>query len=138
VKSPPAATLSFDVIDQVLEKGSQTLHRVPPKGFTPERCTHAGSVPQTLASHPTRENTLKRMFRRLTRARAALIGVGTVTIAVAITGLIAQSGTAAALPSSGSGQWPMAGQNISDTHFQAAEHVISPANVSRLTPRAGR
>src|SRR5712691_3885034 len=29
----------------------------------------------------------------------------------------------------------MAGQNISDTHFQAAEHVISPRNVSRLAPR---
>ena len=78
---------------------------------------------------------MKRMFRRLTRARAALIGVVTVTAAVAITGLIAQPGSAAALPSSGSGQWPLAGQNISDTHFQAAEHVISPANVSRLTPR---
>ena len=78
---------------------------------------------------------MQRMFRRLTRARAALIGVVTVTAAVAITGLIAQPGSAAALPSSGSGQWPLAGQNISDTHFQADEHVISPANVSRLTPR---
>ena len=78
---------------------------------------------------------MKRMFRRLTRARTALIGMATVTIAAAITGIIAQPGNAAALPSSGSGQWPMAGQNISDTHFQAAEHVISPANVSRLTPR---
>src|SRR5580700_3236388 len=86
---------------------------------------------------------MKRMFRRLTRARsdlapaarAALIGVATVTAAVAITGLIAQPGSASAVPSSGSGQWPLAGQNISDTHFQAAEHVISPANVSRLTPR---
>ena len=78
---------------------------------------------------------MKRMLRRLTRVRAALIGVATATAAVAITGLIAQPGSAAALPSSGSGQWPTAGQNISDTHFQADEHVISPANVSRLTPR---
>ena len=74
-----------------------------------------------------------RVFRRMTRARAALIGVATVSAAAAITGLIAQPGNAAAVPSSG--QWPMAGQNISDTHFQADEHVISPANVSRLTPR---
>jgi hypothetical protein len=29
----------------------------------------------------------------------------------------------------------MAGQNIEDTHFQAAEHEISPANVGRLAPR---
>jgi polyvinyl alcohol dehydrogenase (cytochrome) len=29
----------------------------------------------------------------------------------------------------------MAGQNISDTHFQSAEHEISPANVGRLAPR---
>src|ERR1700722_21014581 len=78
---------------------------------------------------------MKRMFRRLTRARTALIGMATVTIAAAITGIIAQPGNAAALPSAGSGQWPSAGQNISDTHFQPAEHVISPANVSRLTPR---
>lgn len=85
---------------------------------------------------------MKRMFRRLTRARAALIGVVTAAIAVAIAGAIAQPGSAVALPGSavalpsfGSGQWPLAGQNISDTHFQAAEHVISPANVSRLTPR---
>jgi polyvinyl alcohol dehydrogenase (cytochrome) len=29
----------------------------------------------------------------------------------------------------------MAGQNLDDTHFQAAEHKISPANVGRLAPR---
>ena len=29
----------------------------------------------------------------------------------------------------------MAGQNIDDTHFQAAEHTISPVNVHRLTSR---
>jgi hypothetical protein len=32
------------------------------------------------------------MFRRLTRARTALIGMATVTIAAAITGIIAQPG----------------------------------------------
>jgi polyvinyl alcohol dehydrogenase (cytochrome) len=29
----------------------------------------------------------------------------------------------------------MAGQNIDDTHFQAAEHAISPATVAQLEPR---
>jgi len=28
-----------------------------------------------------------------------------------------------------------AGQNINDTHYQAAEHEISPANAGRLAPR---
>jgi len=56
-----------------------------------------------------------------------------VTLAVVLAGVIAQLGSASAGP--WSGQWPMAGQNISDTHFQAAEHVISPRNVSRLAPR---
>ena len=46
---------------------------------------------------------MKRMFRRLTRARTALIGMATVTVAVAITGVIAPPASAAALPSSGSG-----------------------------------
>ena len=32
-------------------------------------------------------------------------------------------------------QWSMAGQNLDDTHFQAAEHRISPANAGRLEPR---
>jgi polyvinyl alcohol dehydrogenase (cytochrome) len=32
-------------------------------------------------------------------------------------------------------QWSMAGQNLDDTHFQAAEHRIAPANVGRLKPR---
>jgi len=35
---------------------------------------------------------MKRMFRRLTRARTALIAMATVTIAAAITGIIAQPG----------------------------------------------
>ena len=48
------------------------------------------------------------VIRRMTRARVALVGVATVSAAAAITALIAQPGTAAALPSSGSGQWPLA------------------------------
>jgi len=32
-------------------------------------------------------------------------------------------------------QWPVAGQNLNDTHFQVDEDTISPANVSTLTPK---
>jgi polyvinyl alcohol dehydrogenase (cytochrome) len=31
--------------------------------------------------------------------------------------------------------WPVAGQNLSDTHYQAAETTISAGNVSQLTPQ---
>ena len=33
------------------------------------------------------------------------------------------------------GQWPVAGQNLSNTHDNAAEHQISPHNVGTLTPK---
>ena len=79
---------------------------------------------------------MRRMNRSkiLTRAMAPFVIV-TATLAVAISGVLAQPEKAAAWPLPRSGQWPMAGQNIDDTHFQAAEHVISPANVGRLAPR---
>jgi polyvinyl alcohol dehydrogenase (cytochrome) len=60
---------------------------------------------------------------------AALVAAVAGMLATGMTGAMAQPGEAAP------GQWPMAGQNISDTHFQAAEHLISPANASRLAPR---
>src|SRR6266566_2892509 len=62
---------------------------------------------------------------RIAALTAAVAGM----LAACVTGAMAQSG--GAVP----GQWPMAGQNIYDTHFQVAEHVISPANASRLAPR---
>src|SRR6202048_3628045 len=34
-----------------------------------------------------------------------------------------------------SGQWRIAGQNLSNTRSQPAEHSISPANVNDLTPK---
>src|SRR4029077_1943742 len=34
-----------------------------------------------------------------------------------------------------SGQWPIAGQNLSNTWSQPAEHSISPANVKNLSPK---
>ena len=62
---------------------------------------------------------------RIAALTAAVAGM----LAACVTGAMAQSGGAAP------GQWPMAGQNIYDTHFQVAEHVLSPANASRLAPR---
>ena len=60
------------------------------------------------------------------------------TVIAAVAGLMAAGAPGAmALTGSGGtpGQWSMAGQNIDDTHFQAAEHQISPASVGRLAPR---
>ena len=68
----------------------------------------------------------------LTRVIAPAAAV-TVTLVMSTSGAMAQPGGAADWASPG--QWPMAGQNIDDTHFQAAEHQISPANVGRLAPR---
>jgi polyvinyl alcohol dehydrogenase (cytochrome) len=59
--------------------------------------------------------------------------------AAAMTGTITAGGAASAtVPASGgvtTGQWPVAGQNLGDTRFQAAEHQISPSNVHGLAPK---
>jgi polyvinyl alcohol dehydrogenase (cytochrome) len=47
----------------------------------------------------------------------------------------APAAAAAQFPAFTAGNWPVAGQNLSDTHFQAAEHKISPANVGTLAPK---
>ena len=60
------------------------------------------------------------------------------TVLAAVAGLlvaVAPGAMAVTGPGRTPGQWSMAGQNISDTHFQAAEHEISPASVGRLAPR---
>jgi hypothetical protein len=36
-----------------------------------------------------------------------------------------------------SGQWPIAGQNLSNTWSQPEEHSISPTNVNGLRPEMG-
>ena len=59
-------------------------------------------------------------------ANAALISILSL-----IAGLTAQSQS----PESKSGQWRIAGQNLNNTWSQPAEHTISPANVSGLTPK---
>src|SRR6185437_15138932 len=67
-----------------------------------------------------------------------MLGVGSGRVAAVIatvTAMVAAGATAAQAQTGPPGQWSMAGQNINDTHYQAAEHEISPANVGRLAPR---
>ena len=79
----------------------------------------------------------------MTRRKMLRVGRGRVTAVIAaVAGLLAAGATGALAgpvgapgQSGGPGQWSMAGQNIDDTHFQAAEHEISPANAGRLAPR---
>src|SRR5712664_4098046 len=81
----------------------------------------------------------------MTRRRMLRVGRGRVAVVLpAVAGLLVAGATSAvALTGPGGapgqsgtpGQWSMAGQNIDDTHFQAAEHQISPANAGRLAPR---
>src|ERR1700759_1865305 len=73
------------------------------------------------------------------RRRILNAGRGRVAaVAAAVAALLAVAGAtgaaAAAGPGGTPGQWSMAGQNIDDTHYQAAEHEISPANAGRLAP----
>jgi polyvinyl alcohol dehydrogenase (cytochrome) len=82
---------------------------------------------------------------RLMRSRpgwvAATVAAGTAIVAGVFTagapGAAGVATHAAALAASvvTTGQWPVAGQNLNDTHFQAAEHKISPASVTTLAPK---
>src|ERR1700722_8500481 len=64
------------------------------------------------------------------------VGSGRVAAVIATVAAMVAAGATAALAQTGPpGQWSMAGQNINDTHYQAAEHQISPANAGRLAPR---
>src|SRR5882724_10401507 len=64
--------------------------------------------------------------RGVSLAKAALISIFLLVVA-----LSAKSRP----PESRSGQWRIAGQNLSNTWSQPAEHSISPANVSGLSPK---
>jgi polyvinyl alcohol dehydrogenase (cytochrome) len=76
----------------------------------------------------------RRLFRTWSYGLTVLAAAAAV-----VTGTFTAGGPAsAAVPGSGGSagkQWPVAGQNLSDTHFQAAEHQISPANVHKLAPK---
>src|SRR5258708_16119337 len=81
-------------------------------------------------------------MRVASRRRWAVGGGGVAMWIAAVAGLTGTGATGdlagpggAPGQSGGPGQWSMAGQNIDDTHFQAAEHQISPANAGRLAPR---
>ncbi len=74
----------------------------------------------------------------MTRRWVLRVGLGRAAAVTAAVATMLATGAAAASALPGAitpGQWPMAGQNINDTHFQAAEHAISPANVSRLAAK---
>jgi polyvinyl alcohol dehydrogenase (cytochrome) len=78
----------------------------------------------------------------MTRRKILKAGRGRVATVIAVlAGLLAAAGATGAAAQTGpggvpgNGQWSMAGQNIDDTHSQADEHEISPANVSKLAPR---
>jgi polyvinyl alcohol dehydrogenase (cytochrome) len=60
------------------------------------------------------------------------------TLSVVAAALAFMASAAAAVPGTETfttGQWPVAGQNLHNTHFNAAEHQISPANASTLAPK---
>jgi polyvinyl alcohol dehydrogenase (cytochrome) len=75
----------------------------------------------------------------VTRRRMLRVGSGRIAAVIAAVAVVVAAGATAALartgPGEAPGQWSMAGQNIYDTHYQAAEHEISPANAGRLAPR---
>ena len=81
--------------------------------------------------------TCRRMLRVTSGRVATVIAATAALLAAGATGAIARTGPGGApgQPGGTPGQWPMAGQNIDDTHFQAGEHEISPASVGRLAPR---
>jgi len=65
------------------------------------------------------------------RRDVLLAGAGLVSSLLLVAGLTAQSQSS----ESKSGQWPIAGQNLSNTWSQPNEHSISPANVKELKPK---
>ena len=80
----------------------------------------------------------RRKMLKVGRGRAAtVIAAAAGLLAAGASGAVAATGPGGApgQPGGPLGQWLMAGQNIDDTHFQAAEHEISPASVRRLAPR---
>ena len=81
--------------------------------------------------------TCRRMLRVTSGRVATVIAATAALLAAGATGAMARTGPGGApgQPGGTPGQWPLAGQNIDDTHFQAGEHEISPASVGRLAPR---
>ncbi len=82
-----------------------------------------------------------RCTRRLRRSRpraAVTVAAGMAIMAGFLTAGAAGAAAHSAAPADNvfpTAQWPVAGQNLNDTHFQVDEDTISPANVSTLTPK---
>src|SRR6266436_1547564 len=79
-----------------------------------------------IAPNSRRTTEIRMKNRDMLLARAALV-----SILLLVAGLSVQSQS----PESKSGQWRIAGQNLSNTWSQPAEHSISPANVKELKPK---
>jgi outer membrane protein assembly factor BamB len=72
-------------------------------------------------------------WARIRRSGPALALLG---VAAAVGTTAAQAAPApAAVAGSTQPGWQFAGQNLSDTHYAAAEHTIGPGNAARLKPR---
>src|SRR5579875_1136002 len=73
--------------------------------------------------------------RKAWRSRAVLAGTaGTLMVALLpATGGVPARASDTSRPAAASQSWPVAGQNLSDTHDNTAETAISAANVSQLT-----
>src|SRR5260221_2779932 len=79
-----------------------------------------------IAPNSRRTTEIRMKNRDMLLARAALV-----SILLLGAGLSVQSQS----PESKSGQWRIAGQNLSNTWSQPVEHSISPANVKELKPK---
>src|SRR6266478_4244504 len=79
-----------------------------------------------IAPNSRRTTEIRMKNRDMLLARAALV-----SILLLVAGLSVQSQS----PESKSGQWRIAGQNLSNTWSQPVEHSISPANVKELKPK---
>ena len=76
----------------------------------------------------------RRLFRAWSYGLAA-VAVGTAVLTGTFTAGRAASATVPGSGGSATGYWPVVGQNLDDTHFQAAEHQIFPGNVHTLAPK---
>ena len=73
---------------------------------------------------------VSRIRTRLRGASAAASGAAVIALLLAAAPALGSAG-----PPPAAGQWPVAGQNPSDTRYQPDETIIGPGNVSKLTPK---
>ena len=86
-----------------------------------------------IRTQPIRSSRRAFVLARPRRISAIAATAAALTAALTAGGMAQAAGPA---PSGSAGsQWAFAGQNLDDTHYQAAEHQISPANVHTLAPK---